>query len=356
LRNSDVSVATAYDDAAARALPAAGLLIQDPAQALPEVKLSGAGDWTVRRDLLESGPSALDFVVEIEEDLSATLRFGDGVLGAKPVSGLTASYFTGNGSTGNIGADALAYVLSTDGALAGVKVRNPLPAQGGADPEALDETRAFAPQAFRTQQRAVTAEDYAAVAERHPQVQKAQATLRWTGSWHTMFVTIERSGGLPVDSIFRADVRDYLEQFRLAGYDLEIEAPKYVSLDIAFTVCVASGYFRSDVKAALTDAFSNRILPSGTTGFFYPGNFTFGQPVFISAIVATAMRIPGVQWVDTRDANGPPNHFMRLGQGTSRGEAAAGRIEMASLEIARLDNDPSRPENGKIAFLMEGGL
>jgi len=29
---------------------------------------------------------------------------------------------------------------------------------------------------------------------------------------------------------------------------------------------------------------------------------------------------------------------------------------MATLEIARLDNDPSLPENGKIDFLMEGGL
>jgi hypothetical protein len=29
---------------------------------------------------------------------------------------------------------------------------------------------------------------------------------------------------------------------------------------------------------------------------------------------------------------------------------------MARLEIARLDNDPSQPENGKIDFFMEGGL
>jgi hypothetical protein len=359
LNNPNVSVAVAYDDAASRKLPVAGLLIQDPARALPDVSLGGsAGKWSPQRDLLESGPSALDFVVEIDESGIATLRFGDGALGAAPPpSGLVATYSTDNRSAGNIGADSLAYIVSPPSTpLAGVsKVRNPLPAQGGLDPESLDETRNFAPQAFRIQQRAVTAADYAEVAERHPQVQRAETTLRWTGSWHTMFVTVERTAGQPVDDAFRNEIRNYLEQFRLAGYDLEIEAPKFVSLDVAFTVCVESGYFRSDIEAALAQTFSNRFLPGNRTGFFYPGNFTFGQRVYISQIVAAAMQTPGVMWVDTNDVAPSPNHFTRLGR-TPNGEAAAGFIAMAPLEIARLDNDPSRPENGKIQFILRGGL
>ena len=67
------------------------------------------------------------------------------------------------------------------------------------------------------------------------------------------------------------------------------------------------------------------------------------------------MQIPGVKWVDSNDLPPAPNHFTRLGQPPRR-EAAAGLIPMATLEIARLDNDPSRPENGKIRFFMEGGL
>jgi hypothetical protein len=31
-------------------------------------------------------------------------------------------------------------------------------------------------------------------------------------------------------------------------------------------------------------------------------------------------------------------------------------MRMARLEIARLDNDASLPENGRIEFFMEGGL
>jgi hypothetical protein len=101
--------------------------------------------------------------------------------------------------------------------------------------------------------------------------------------------------------------------------------------------------------------FSSRILPNGQLGFFHPDNFTFGQSVYLSRIVATAMGVQGVRWVDTNDKPPSPNHFLRLGE-VSHGETAAGKIAMARLEIARLDNDPSQPENGKIDFFMEGGL
>jgi hypothetical protein len=193
------------------------------------------------------------------------------------------------------------------------------------------------------------------VVQRFGGIQKAQATLRWTGSWYTMFITVDRTGGLLPDAAFINRLRNFLEQFRLAGYDLEIEAPLFVPLDIAFTVCVAPAYAPSTVKAALLDVFSSRTLADGSLGFFHPDNFTFGQPVYLSRIVAAAMQVPGVRWVDTDDVPPSPNHFKRWGQ-DSHGETQAGRIAMSRLEIARLDNDPNQPENGKIDFFMEGGI
>jgi hypothetical protein len=170
-----------------------------------------------------------------------------------------------------------------------------------------------------------------------------------------MFVTVDRKRGQPVDDAFASELRAFLERFRLAGYDLEIEGPIFVPLDIAFTVCVAPGYFRSNVKEALLETFSNVELPDGRRGFFHPDNFTFGQPVYLSQVVAAAMQVAGVDWIDTDDTAPKPNRFRRWGQ-ASRGEVAAGRIAFERLEIARLDNDPNQPENGKIDFLMQGGL
>jgi hypothetical protein len=329
---------------------------QDPRAALPAVTLAGDGlTWTPRRDLLGSGRFAAEFVVEMGEDGSAALRFGDGVYGRKPEAGLelTATYRVGGGTGGNVGAEALAHMAAAASGI--VRVRNPLPADGGVGPETLDEVRLYAPQAFRTQERAVTEADYAEVARRHPEVQKAVARRRWTGSWHTMFLAVDRTGGFPIDAAFEADLRAFLERFRLAGQDLEIDGPQFVPLDVALTVCVAPRYFRSDVKAALHEVFAATDLPGGRRGFFHPDNFTFGDPVYLSRIIAEAMAVPGVAWVDAEVSATKPNRFQRWGN-AYQGEYEQGFIEMGSLEIARLDNDPNRPENGKIEFFMEGGL
>lgn len=349
LQEQEITHANVYDDTR----PAAEAMVRDPRAALPVVELRGDGEtWRPRRDLLASDRFAAEFVVEMENDGRARLRFGDGVFGrAPPAMPLAARYRIGNGAAGNVGAGAIAHVVTeTDGIAA---LRNPLPAQGGTDPESLDEVKLYASQAFRTQQRAVTEADYAAAAERHPEVQKAVATRRWTGSWHTLFVTVDRVGGRSVDADFEDRLRAFLERFRLAGHDLEIDAPRFVPMDIVLGVCVEPDYLQNEVKQALFEVFGNRDLPDGRRGFFHPDNFTFGQPVYLSRIIATAMAVPGVRWVDAVDDG--DKRFRRWGE-PARGEADAGRIDMARLEIARLDNDPSLPENGRLDFIMEGGL
>ena len=97
---------------------------------------------------------------------------------------------------GNIGADTL--VLCTDPRID--RCTNPLPAVGGTDPETMDQIRRRAPQAFMTQERAVTMADYERVTEMNTQVQNAVATLRWTGSWYTVFITAEPQGRRPDDA------------------------------------------------------------------------------------------------------------------------------------------------------------
>ncbi len=345
-----------YVDEVARTQPAAAALRLELRQVLPCLRLHSPGvRWRPQRDLLNSGRFAAEFVVEMQEDGRATLRFGDDALGRRPSAGTTfqATYRIGNGPAGNIGAEALDRLVVPQAGITGI--RNPLPATGGTAPEPTEQVRLYAPQAFRTQERAVTEADYAAAAERHPEVQRAAATRRWTGSWYTLYVTVDRRGGRPVTADFEEELRRWLERFRLAGYDLEIDGPRYVALDLALTVCAAPGYFRSSVKKALLDAFSRNRLPDGRRGFFHPDNFTFGQAVYLSQIISTAMQVPGVQWVDAEEGPGKPNRFRRLGQ-DAHGETAEGRMTLGRLEIARLDNDPSAPENGKLDFIMGGGL
>lgn len=362
LSRAGAAFARAYDGGRARRQAAAAILDGDLRTVRAAVELRGAGtEWTPRRDLLSSRPFSADFVVEAQDDGRASLRFGDGVHGRAPAAGteMRARYRLGGGRAGNVGADSLVRIAAMPGPADKVRgVRNPLAAAGGTDPEPIEKVRLHAPHAFRVQERAVTEADYAAAAERHPEVQRAAATRRWTGSWYTVFVTVDRVGGLPVDAEFETRLRAFLERFRMAGYDLEIDAPRFVPLDVAFSVCAKPGYSRADVRQALLRELGRGELPDGRRAFFHPDEWTFGQPVHLSPLVARAMGVAGVDWVDfappTRAAPSADHRFQRLGKAAA-GELDAAMMKMGRLEVARLDNDPSAPENGRLEIFMRGG-
>jgi len=325
----------------------------DPQRARPAISLAsnyqGTPDtWLPQHDLLASDAAATEFVVESEHDGSALLRFGDDYHGKRPDSGTTfsASYRIGNGTAGNIGLESIAHIVSNDARL--LRATNPLPAKGGADPESAEDIRRDAPEAFRTQERAVTPEDYAEVTERHPSVQRAAATFRWTGSWYTVFLTVDRKGGGEVDAVYEQTIRDHVERYRMAGYDLEVNGPSYVPLLLEMTVCVKPDYFRADVRAVLLRVFSRSWLDDGTPALFHPDNFTFGQPVYLSAIYEAAQAIQGVASVVV-------NTFQRLRAPPDPKPMDDGVLKIERLEIARLDNDPNFPERGVLKLTTGGG-
>jgi hypothetical protein len=166
--------------------------------------------------------------------------------------------------------------------------------------------------------------------------------VRWTGSWYTVFVTVDRLRGAPVDEEFEEKLRNCLERYRMAGQDLEIDAPRFVPLEIEMAVCVRPPYFFADVERALREAFSNRTLPDGRRGLFHPDNFTFGQAVHLSVIYAAAQAVPGVDSVVV-------TRFQRQGI-ESHAALDSGTLNIERLEIARLDADPNFPERGSLRF------
>ncbi|MCP4568671.1 MAG: putative baseplate assembly protein, partial [FCB group bacterium] len=147
LRRRGLAHSVPWDNAVARSRPAAEALVQDPRAALAEIRLevTGSGEiWTPRRDLLAADRFARELVVEMEDDGTARLRFGDGVRGRRPAPGMrfSAYYRVGNGAAGNVGRDAIAHLMAPEGIADGiVGVRNPLAARGGIDPEPLARVR-----------------------------------------------------------------------------------------------------------------------------------------------------------------------------------------------------------------------
>ncbi|MGH3508187.1 MAG: putative baseplate assembly protein [Nocardioidaceae bacterium] len=325
------------------------LLHVDPREARPVVEVSdGDRDYDAVVDLLGSGPDAAEFVVESEEDGTAVLRFGDGTYGRRPDPDIphTATYRHGHGSIGNVGPESVVRLRPTDAGFA--SVRNPLPATGGTDPEPIDKVRTDAPHAFRVQERAVTEDDYGTlVADRVPDVQRAAGRMRWTGSWYTAFVTVDRIGGLQVDPGFAADVRTFLDGYRMAGVDVEVSRPRPVALDIELEICARPDRFNTDVERDVLDVVSARVLPDGRRGLFHPDHFTFGTPVYLSRLYAAVLEVPGVVTVRA-------TKFRRFGE-SDRGELAAGILRVHDLEIAQLANDPDVPERGVLHVSVGGG-
>ena len=375
LPEGGIAQAQDYDHGAALGQPAAAAVLQDPQQARPAGLRLVADDallfgdqpdpaalpWQPQPDLLGSDRFAQDFVAETDSDGSVRLRFGDTRYGAAPDAGaqLLGRWRIGGGTAGNVGADSITRIVSDDGVLtANLRgIRNPLPATGGAEPETAARVRALAPEAFRTQERAVTDDDYARAAERHPQVHRAVARLRWTGSWYTVFVSVDRRGGLPVDAAFRALMLAHLDRYRLTGHDLDIRPPVTVALDIWLKVCVLPGYFAVQVQQQLLRRLgSGSILGGGGgpdsvvdgLGYFHPDHFSFGQGLALSTLVAAAQDVTGVGLVEV-------TRLQRWGR-PAAGELGAGFLPAAQLEVLRLDNDPNFPENGRLRLFMLGGL
>ena len=306
-----------------------------------------AEGWTLRRDLLDSAADAPHAVVEVEHDGSARLRFGDDTFGRRPRpgTGFTARYRVGNGRIGNVGAESIRHVVTSDARVLGA--RNPLPAQGGTDPEDAATIRRRAPHAFRRQERAVTPADYAEVTRGHPGVERAAAALRWTGSWHTVFVTVDRTGGIPVDAAFERELTGRVERYRMAGHDTEFNDPVYVSLELDLLVCVESTFLRSDVRAGLLEVLGNQARADGRRGLFHPDELTFGHTVFLSSVYAAARTVPGVASVEA-------TRFHRQGNPDPR-PLVDGFMRLAALEIPRLDNDANFPEHGVLRLTLVGG-
>lgn len=341
------------------ALPAARITRVDPARARADIRLTETGeadDWEPLADLLGAGPEDRVFVPEVAADGTTRLRFGRGhgeapsAHGKTPVGGseFFARYRIGTGSTGNIGAESLAHVAAGGLAAANVvRVRNLLPAAGGANRETIPEVRSRAPVSFYEQRRAVTLSDYEDLLTAHPDVQRAHARKRWLGSWSAIFLSVDRMGSLEVDDPFKEALLAYLEPFRMMGHDLTIDAPIYMPLEVGLKACVKRDHFAEDVRAALEDTFSAGLREDGQRGFFHPDNITFSSTIYLSRIYEAAMTVDGVEDIVV-------TAFRRAGSTGSEGEDE-GVLRFGPREIPLLSNDPNRPDAGTLIVETEGG-
>lgn len=344
----------------AKEMPASQMLMQNEREAVAKIGLQSNSDpdaeqeWFLQQDLLSSTANDYHFVTELDNDGRAHLRFGNNEIGRRPeaCSEFKAHYRIGNGVSGNVGAEVISHIYLANTSLDGasLSVRNPMPAQGGVDAEQLNDVKLFAPQAFRKElQRAIIAEDYAAIAlrEYRSKVQNAYAKLRWTGSWYEVLVAIDPYGKENANQGLLDEISECLHRYRRIGHDLVVKSAQRVPLDIELKICVLPNYLRGHVKTELLKLFSNKRLLDGKLGFFHPDELSFGEDIYLSKLVATAQCVEGVESIEVCK--------LQRWCEVANNEIENGVLPLSPFEIARLDNDPSFTENGILTLDMRGG-
>jgi len=338
-----------------------GAIRKDISAALPsltikeehEGKDQDGKEWRPRHDLLNSRREDRHVVVEVDDREVAHLRFGNGDLGRRvePGVAMKATYRIGNGTRGNVVAEAISHLVYRSATVSGssvLRVRNPFRAQGGSDPESIATAKLKAPASLRSHlERAVAAEDYARLAERNPKVQRAAAELRWAQGWYEVRVFIDPLHGLVLEDGLRDELARSLHAYRRIGHEVIVLPARYVPLEIALTVTLHPHQLRDHVREELRAVLGNGVLPHGRKGFFHPDLLTFGESIYLSRLVAVAQAVPGVRNIEV-------TQFQRVGLSSDKG-IREGVLPVGPFEIARLDNDPNSPEFGTLAMTLEGG-
>jgi hypothetical protein len=245
--------------------------------------------WSEVPTLFRAAPDARQYETSQNEDAITTIRFGDGVEGARLPSGesnLRVRYRKGLGAAGNVAAGKLTTLLSRPLGVGGAT--NPEAATGGEDAEPLDRARDNAPLTVLTLDRAVSIDDYANFARAFAGIDKAHALWIPAGPAQGVFLTIAGVDGAEVPDT--SDTYAFLRE-ALATYGDPL-VPLRLSnfLDARFrcqlAVKVLADFTQDAVLAAVDEALR--------VHFSFP-NRRFGQAVSVDEVAAVAHRVRGVE-------------------------------------------------------------
>jgi hypothetical protein len=306
--------------------------------------------------LLEAPAGGFAVAVDFEADEPPIMRFSTGPVGVAPPLGssVTATYEVGGGAVGNLPANALAVLergaVGPDGSIAwevvdGAAARNPVPAAGGADPMPLDVARRDAPEAFAVEpRRAVLPLDHAEAAARDPLVERAMARREWSGSWPVVATVVDLRVQEPAAAAAaRGGLAAALDDVRMLGTEAAVVEGAAIGLLIALDVCARPGTdpesLRREVLALLRPGGDER------PGLFHPSRLALGAAVYTSAVQAEVAALPGVdavEVVEARRLSEPPGTLHPV-------------LTFAPDEVPVLDDDPARPERGRLDVRVRGG-
>lgn len=273
-------------------------------------------------------------------ELGPTIRQRDGserAYGATLLPGQAvrfSRYRYGGGVSGNVGANTLTVLKSSIPYIA--RVTNFNAAVGGLDPESLEAAKFRAPNALRSQDRAVAPADYEFLAYQSSRlVARARCIqVRTDGSGNSappgtvellLVPLLPRDHPRTVDALqptpeLISTVREYLDDRRLLATQLVVDGAAYLGVRIEASIVVEPNTDPETVRQRVADRLTDYLDPlvGGAEGTGWP----FGRDLYLSEVQGVVQSVPGVRFAE--DVT-----MYQIDLQTSQARAAGARITIA---------------------------
>ena len=218
------------------------------------------------------------------------ILFGDGVHGVMPPKGKfnikVSEYKVGGGKDGNVAAHTLQFLTQSIPYIAGCD--NPFAAEGGSDMETVESLKARSAGVFKSLNRAVTKEDFEWISrEASSSVGRAHCLKNKTAAGKIKTVIIPEMTNsvsytaklFPSKELLRR-VKQYLEERKLVGTEIEVSGPVYRSCRITLEVVFKNMVFDSDGEKAKIrrqlEIYFHPLLGGSGQGFEFGKSVTKG--------------------------------------------------------------------------------
>jgi predicted phage baseplate assembly protein len=279
--------------------------------------------WQEVADFGDSGPDDRHYVLDAAEGsitLGPALLQPDGSVyrfGAVPPKGSTyrfSRYQSGGGVVGNVPAGMISVLKSSIPYI--TRVVNREGAIGGRDAQSIDDAKLRAPQTLRTRTRAVTADDFEALARQVTGVERARCVAPWAqpGSAEepppgkiilAVLPQVDSADGyiaperLTLSAELKRSVENFLNERRLLGTTLEVVTPKLMWVSITARVRLpeqSTTAVQVETRRRAEAALYRYLNPY--TGGPDGKGWTFGRDLHVSELYALLQRVPGIEFVD----------------------------------------------------------
>jgi hypothetical protein len=249
-------------------------------------------EWTEISDFYRARPDNEIYTVRTNDAGASFVRFGDGRTGSRLPSGmnnLKAKFRTGLGAGGNLPAGRLTNLMTRPLGLQGVS--QPRPANGGANPELIEDARENASLAMKALGRLVSLSDYADFARAYAGVAKAHAAWGKFGRAQGVLLTVAGAEGAQIaaDSDLGTKFAGAVESFRDAAVPVQIVNYSPLTFTLSVRLFVDPRYdgdsIAAEARAGLLERYSFRRMH-------------LAEAVTASAIISQLQGIRGVVGVD----------------------------------------------------------